>query len=130
MGVKVRGMRELIHDLESLPARAEKAFPKVVSKGALNIKVDWRARWDAIKHPPTHIPHLVNGIGYDTDDSSPVWSAEIGVASSNSQAPLAHLLEFGSVHNSPHPAGQDSLDVEASRFEKAVGDVGEELLEP
>lgn len=125
----VRGLREFVHDLETLPARAEKAFPKVVSKGALKIKTDWRARWDAIKHPPTHIPHLVSGIGYDTDDSPPAWSAQIGVAGRNSQAPLAHLIEYGSVHNSPHPAGQDSLDAEAPRFEKAVADVAEQLLE-
>lgn len=129
MTVRVKGLRELRIHLETLPERADKELPKVVRKGALKIKTDWRARWDAVKHPPTHIPHLVSGIGYDTDDSPPVWSAQIGVAARNSQSAIAHLLEYGSVHNAPHPAGQDSLDAEAPRFEEAVADAAEGLLE-
>jgi hypothetical protein len=54
----------------------------------------------------------------------------VGVAESNSQAPLAHLLEYGSVKNAPHPAGQAALDAEAPRLEKAIADLAEELLEP
>jgi hypothetical protein len=130
MGVRVKGLRELILDLEAVPERAEKELPKILSKGALNIKTEWRAAWDAIKHPATHIPHLVSGIGYDTDNSPPVWSAQIGVAESNSQAPLAHLIEYGSVKNAPHPAGQAALDAEAPRLEQAIADLGKELLEP
>lgn len=129
MGVRVSGMRELRIDLETLPARAEKEFPRIVSKGALNVKTDWRARWDAIKRPATHIPHVVSGIGYDTDDAPPRWSAQIGVASTNSQAALAHLLEYGSLNNPPYPGGQDALDAEAPRFEKAIADAAEGLLE-
>lgn len=129
MGVRVTGMRELIVDLESLPERAAEEFPKIVSKGALNIKTDWRARWDAVKHAPSHIPHMVGGVGYDTDNAPPVWSATIGVAESNSQSPLAHLLEYGSIKNAPHPAGQESLDAEAPRLEKAVADLAEGLLD-
>jgi hypothetical protein len=129
MGVRVRGFTELIRDLETLPERADKVFPKVVSKGALNIKTTWRRRWDEIKHPPTHIPRLVSGIGYDTDFHSPKWSAEIGVASTNSQAPLAHLIEFGSIHNAPHPAGKLSLDEEEPRFVQAVADAAVDLLD-
>lgn len=129
MGVVVRGLDEFVRDLESLAERARRRFPKVVSRGALNIKTDWRARWDAIKQPRTHIPHLVDGIGYDTDDSPPEWSASIGVARSNSQAPLAHLLEFGSVNNPPYPGGQASLDDEEPRFVQAVAEAAEELLD-
>ncbi|MES2211036.1 MAG: hypothetical protein V4515_12790 [Chloroflexota bacterium] len=129
MAVRIRGMRELIADLEALPERAEKAFPKVVSKGALNIKTEWRAAWDGLKHPPTHIPHLVSGIGYDTAGKTPVWGADVGVHPDNSQAALAHLIEYGSINNAPHPAGLHALDAEAPRFVEAVGDVAQRLLD-
>jgi len=129
MGVTVVGLDELLHDWETLQERADKEFPKVVHRGASNIKRDWRASWDAIKHEPTSIPHLVHGIGYDTDFRSPHWSAEIGVAETNSQAPLAHLIEFGSVNNPPYPGGRTALSVEEPRFFKAVEDVAAKLLD-
>lgn len=129
MAVRIHGMRELIADLESLPERAEKDLPKVVSRGALNIKTEWRAAWDGLKHPPTHIPHLVSGIGYDTSGKAPVWEAGIGVHPENSQAALAHLVEYGSVNNAPHPAGLHALDAEEPRFVQAVGEVAEQLLD-
>jgi hypothetical protein len=129
MGVRIHGMRELIADLESLPQRAEKVFPKIVSKGALNIKTAWRADWDGIKHPPTHIPHLVSGVGYDTESKPPTWSAEIGVNPRNSQAPLAHLVTYGSINNAPHDAGLHALDAEDPRFVQAIADAAEQLLD-
>lgn len=129
MGTRTVGLTALIRDLETLAERAEETFPKVVSKGALNIKTDWRAGWNAIKRYPTHIPHIVSGIGYDTDDSPPEWSASVGVDAANRQAFLAHILEYGTVHNAPYPAGQAALDAEEPLFVKAVGDAGVDLLE-
>ena len=117
-----------IRDLETLPERADKAFSKVVERGAHNIKTGWRAGWEAIKHEPTSLPHLVRGIGYDKDFRPPHWSSEIGVASTTSQSPLAHLIEFGSVNNPPYPAGKHALDLEEPRFINAVGDTAVDLL--
>lgn len=121
-------MTEWQKDLETLQRRAEDAFAKVVTVGAMHIKRDWRAGWEAIQSHPTHIPHLPRGIGYDTDYRPPIWSAEIGVSRHNPQAPLAHLIEFGSVNNRPHPAGQHALDAETPRFVRAIGEVAQELL--
>jgi hypothetical protein len=121
-------MADWLRDLETLPERADDRFRGVVKRGANNVKVAWRAGWEAIQSTPTHIPHLPRGIGYDTDFASPRWSAEIGVSRANSQSPLAHLIEFGSVNNPPHPAGQAALDAETPKFVRAVIEAGEELL--
>lgn len=128
MGTTTHGMDEWLHVLDTLEERAAREFPKVVSKGALNIKRDWRAGWDAIKHVRTHIPHIVSGIGYDTSREGWVFSAEIGVAASNRQAFLAHILEYGTLHSAPHPAGQMALDAEEPRFIQACADIAEKLL--
>lgn len=129
MGVTVIGIDGWVRDLETLEERADREFPKVVKRGATNIKRDWQAGWEAIKHAPTSLPHLVRGVGYDTDFRSPQWSAEIGVASTNSQAPLAHLIEYGSVNNPPYPAGKTALDLEEPRFIKAAEDAAVALLD-
>lgn len=129
MGTRIVGLRELIADLETLPERADKEFPKVVARGALNVKTEWRTSWEAIRKPPTHIPHLPRGIGYDTSSKPPVWSAEIGVSAANRQAGLAHLLEYGSIHNPPYPGGQAALDSEEPRFVQAVADAAVDLLD-
>lgn len=130
MGTRTIGLQELIRDLETLEERSEKAFPPVLSRGALNIKTTWRASWEAAKRHPTHIPHLVQGIGYDTDSHPPEWySARIGVAYANRQSPLAHLLEYGSIHNAPIPGGQAALDAEEEPFVQAVADTAVRLLD-
>lgn len=128
MGVTIRGMRELIDDLEAVDERAAEQFPKVLFKGAMNVKEDWQTLWRAIRHMPTSLPHLVRGIGFDTDNKPPRWSAEIGVDARNSQAPLGHIIEYGSVNNRPYPGGQPALDAEEPRFVKAIADVAEEIL--
>ena len=129
MGTRKVGLAAWIRDLETLEDRAAEALPKVVRRGAVNVKEEWRTLWEAVKKPPTHIPHLVRGIGYDTVSKPPRWSAEIGVARSNSQSPIAHLLEYGSIHNPPYPGGKAALDAEEPRFVKAVGDAAEGLLD-
>jgi hypothetical protein len=130
MGTRMVGMQEWLDDLHTLPERADKEFRTVVSHGALNIKTQWRATWNAAKHFPTHIPHLVQGIGYDTSAHPPEWwSAIIGVAYANRQSAIAHLLEYGSVNNAPIPGGQAALDAEEPRFADAVADAAVRLLD-
>jgi hypothetical protein len=129
MGARVRGMDEWLADLDSLEERAPKAFRAVVSKGAFNIKTDWRKRWEAIRAPKTHIPHLVRGIGYDITEKGAVVSAEIGVDARNRQAFLARIIEDGTLTSAPHPGPVPALDAEMPRFEAAAAKVAQELLE-
>lgn len=121
--VQIHGLDELIRDLEEFPEKSRPKFKAVVAKGAVNIKMEWRRRWSPeVGKPPQNLPHVVRGIGYDTDETSHGFSAEIGVHASNPQAALAHFPEFGSVNNAPMPGGQPSLDEEDPRFVDAVAD--------
>lgn len=129
MGTTTRGLDELIADLESLPERARKAFPPVVSRGAVQIKLDWKARWKAITSPRTHIPHLLRGIGYDTTNTADRFSAEIGVDPKNRQAFLARVIEEGTLTSPPHPGAVPALDAEDPKFVEAVAKVAVDLLD-
>jgi HK97 gp10 family phage protein len=128
VGVTVTGLDELLADLDSLPARAQKEFPGVVSRGALQIKLDWKRQWSPVHTAPHQLPHLARGIGYDLARRGTHFSAEIGVAKSNPQSPLAHFAEFGSINNPPHPGGAPALRREAPKYSKAVADLAEKLL--
>ena len=104
---------------------------KVVSRGAVQIKLDWKRRWSPeIGRPPQDLRHVIYGIGYDERRvGNHHFQAEIGVAAHNPQAALAHFPEFGSLKNAPHPGGLPALLAEEPRFVQAVADVAVELLE-
>lgn len=130
MGVHVLGMRELILDLEHLDEQAGRVFPKIVSKGALNIKTDWREGWTVAGRPgPGHIPHLIKAVGYDTDHSGSGWSANIGPRADALQAGLAEYITYGTVNSPPHDAGKHALDAEEPGFVRAVAEAAVDLLE-
>lgn len=114
----------LAADLVAAPARLMAGLPAVVSKGALNIKNDWRASASGLKHAPQY----PNSINYDISASPDGTSAEIGPDKDKPQGPLGNLLEFGSANNAPHLDGQRALDAEAPRFEAAVEDLAEEAM--
>jgi hypothetical protein len=90
----------------------------VVSKGALNIKNDWRA--NAIGSAGAHARLYPNSISYDIEPAGTVVEAAIGPDKGKPQGPLGNLLEFGSAHNAPHNDGGQALDAEEPRFEAAV----------
>jgi len=130
MGVKVTSLDELIRDLEQIDERLAAEAPKVVAKGAFNIKTTWRKVWTPVSPDPAeHAPHLARGVGYETTRHGSTYHAEIGVHRLNPQAPLAHFAEYGSLRNAPRPGGFPALVVEEPRFVEAVEDLGERLLE-
>lgn len=115
---------EWIHDLENARDQVSEEGRKVVEKGAVNIKEYWRAKWGGFHHAPD-LPYAVT---YDIREEGGGIVAEIGPDKDKRQGALGNLLEFGSIHNSPHPGGSPALDAEAPRFEQAIGDLGEKLL--
>lgn len=129
MGSTIVGLDELEHVLERVEADGPKTWRGIVSRGALNIKTEWRRRWTPIGAPPHNAPHLARGVGYDTDERATKYSAEIGVNRLNPQAPLAHFPEYGSPHNPPLPGGLPSLLEEEPRFAQAVAAAAVDLLE-
>lgn len=118
-------LRSLIADLRDATEEALPEVRKVVAKGALNVKDDWRRRWEG--HP--HIRALPGAISYDTAVEGDTASAEIGPDKARTQGPLGNLIEFGSVHNAPIPGGLPALAAEEPRFEAALMDLAEKLLE-
>lgn len=119
------GAVELAAAWDEAADRADEELRPVVSKGALNIKRDWAARWSGFRHAP----YLGAAVSYDLDESGGVLGAEIGPDKDRRQGALGNLLEFGSVNNAPHPGGRPALDAEAPRFEQAAGDAAEKLVD-
>lgn len=121
-------LERLRADLGALiPASAEES-KRVVTRGAFNIKKDWKDNAQRTSTPharlyPRSISYDVSAIG-----SGVGWEAEIGPRKDRPQGPLGNLLEFGSINNPPHLDGAHALEAEADRFERAVGDLGEQLL--
>jgi hypothetical protein len=118
------GFDELAADLRHAAERAPEEIRKVVSKGALNIKTDWRRRWGGLAHAPA-IPRAVT---YDIKSSGSKVEAEIGPDKALRQGALGNLLEFGSVNNAPIPGGAPALETEGPKFTKALEDLAERLL--
>ncbi len=115
----------LAAEIDSAAGVVSEETRKVVQKGALNVKNDWRRRWSSIGHAPA-IPHSIT---YDTTTVGPRVAAEIGPEHDRRQAPLANLFEYGSVNNAPIPGGAPALERERPRLEKALEDLAYRTLE-
>lgn len=114
----------LAADLAAAPARLAELLPPVVSKGALNIKNDWRANASG----NAHAPHYPASITYDIEERPDSVSAEIGPDKNKRQGPLGNILEFGTSKNPPHLDGARALAAEAPRFIEACEAVAEQAL--
>jgi len=111
-------------DLAAAPERLLAGVGPVVSKGALNVKNDWRKNASGNAHAPDY----PNSITYDLDVAANGASAEIGPDKDKKQGPLGNLLEFGSSKNPPHLDGQRALGAEEPRFIAALEALAEESL--
>jgi hypothetical protein len=120
----VSDLDRLERDLQRAVRDVVDEVRQVVSRGALNVKRDWRRRWSG--HPT--IRHLPDAVGYDVHGVGNTISAEIGPDKNRRQGPLGNIIEFGSVNNPPIPGGLPALRAEAPRFERALTDVAERLL--
>jgi hypothetical protein len=102
------------HLARSIP-RVRRDARQVVTRGAVNVKRDWRgnARATGRKHARLY----PQSIGFDLAGYGPdIWAATIGPDKSGPQGALGNLLEYGSVHNPPHNDGGRALDAELPRF--------------
>lgn len=114
----------LAADLADAPLRLAADIVPVVSRGALNIKNDWRDRLSGLPH----LPHLPDAITYDLDVKLGRISAEVGPDKSRRQGPLGSIAEFGSVNNPPRLDGQHALDAETPKYFAAVEAVAQNAL--
>lgn len=113
------GLSALAAELEHAARVAPDEARKVVQKGALNIKKDWRRRWSGM----AHLPRLPYAVTYDTTFSGQQAGAEIGPDKDRPQGALGNIPEFGTVNNAPIPGGAPALESERPRFERAMNDL-------
>lgn len=113
------GLHSLAAELAHAAAVAPAESGKVVAKGAVNIKKDWRKRWTGFPHAPA----LPYAIGFDLRFHGVESEAEIGPDKDRPQGALGNLLEYGSVKNAPIPGGAPALEAERPKFEKALNDL-------
>lgn len=111
MASSIAGLDDLIRTCDQFLAGQE--VDKVVERGALNIKNDWRRRWGGL----THAPALPYAVTYDvTREPGGVICGEIGPDKTKRQGALGNIIEFGSPTSAPHPGGAPALDTEEPRF--------------
>lgn len=110
----VRQLTQTALVLQRSAADASRQMAQVVTRGALNVKNDWRD--NATASSGRHARHYPMTISYDVHPIPGGAHAEIGPDKSKVQGPLGNLLEFGSVHNPPHNDGGRALAAEAPRF--------------
>lgn len=113
------GLSMLVADLEREAQIAPAEARKVVQKGCLNIKTDWRGRWSGYPHAP----RLPYAIGYDTKQLGGRIEGEVGPDKDKQQGALGNLFEYGSVKNAPIPGGAPALEAEKPKFERAMQDL-------
>jgi len=115
-----RLVADLTHEAKVAPAEAR----KVVQKGCLNIKQDWRKRWSGFPHAP-RLPYT---IGYDTKQLGGRIDGEVGPDKDKPQGALGNLLEYGSKNNPPHPHIRPAADEEEPKFVAAMEDLAVKAL--
>jgi len=116
-------LRTLSVDLDRAAARAPEETRKVIVKGNINIKRDWRAAWTGLSHAPALPAAITDDVRYGVT----VIEGEVGPDKDRRQGALGNLVEFGSINNAPHPGGLPALDAETPRTEQALADLGERL---
>lgn len=125
VSVSVRGDKELVAEFDSAVRELPPKARKVVSKGSLNIKSDWRRRWHGI----AHAPRIPLSISYDITEEPGEIRSEIGpVDGPELQGFLGAIIEFGGIHNAPNPGGLPALQAEEPRFAQQCEALLAELL--
>ena len=119
-------VRRLVEDLSTAPERARGAIDRVVEKGALNIKNDWRASVAGSEH----FKHLQYAVGYDRERDVDSVGAVIGYDKDRVQGPLGNIREFGTADVAGHLDGQRALLAEEPRFVAALETAAEEAILP
>ncbi|MFE1358855.1 hypothetical protein [Streptomyces harbinensis] len=121
MTADVRQLVQLAHGINAARVRGQLALNAVVTRGAMNVKRDWRA--NAAASAGRHARLYPSSISYDLTPIPGGMMAEIGPDKARPQGALGNLLEYGSANNPPHNDGGRALASEAARFAAAVAAV-------
>lgn len=115
--------RDLIADVQRAGSEAMvREVEKVVKRGAMNIKRDWRdnAKASSGQHARAY-PYSISFDGPDRVGTREIV-AVIGPDKDKSQGALGNLLEYGDggAKNPPHNDGKRAADKEQDRFANAI----------
>lgn len=120
-------LADLMRDLRKAAKEAPNIAHRVVKRGAVNVKAEWRR--NATRSAGQHARRYPYSIGFDiTSPGVHPIVAEIGPDKDQPQGPLGNLLEFGSTNNPPHNDGGRALRAEEPRFYHAMGEAVGDLL--
>jgi len=114
--------RDLERAARIMPAEAA----KVVAKAAVNIKKDARRRVSGLKHAPAY-PFSITFD--DVQRTGTYAKTEVGPDKDKRQGALGNILEYGSVHNHPHPHLAPAAEAEEPRFARAMDALAAKALE-
>lgn len=113
---KIEGLDDLAELYDRFLAGPE--LGRVVTRGAMNIKKDWRRRWEGLHYAP----RLAYAVNYDVEYrvAGQIIAAEIGPDKTKRQGALGNIIEFGSPTSAPHPGGLPALAAEEPRLIEQV----------
>lgn len=130
-------LNDLIRDLTVAATAVGQAMRPALQASAAAIKEDWQNTWpwSGSRHLTLKTGGPSLRIGYSTTVSPFMAEAEIGVnrgdsGLTNRAGQLGHLIEFGSINNSPHPGGGPALARHAPAFAAEMAAIGAALLGP
>lgn len=115
--IEIQGARELMADLASLPTQVQREVPKVIERGALNIKNQMRS--EILQSAVGQKRGVESSITYDLHDGGHL--AEIGPRKGGPGS-IANIAYFGGSHggggSAPDPRG--ALEAEAPNVEREI----------
>lgn len=124
ISVTAAGLEALLASLTRAQTQAPLATRATVAANAKDIQQAWRRRWGGIK-PGS----LAASITFDITRGLGSVKAEIGPDKQIGAGPLGNLIEFGSSKNAPIPGGLPAAEAQEPKFERALGELGEKLLD-
>lgn len=122
-------VKELYKDLRGAPGRMQRRAPKVLRRGAVEIKKGMRHDFVESQfsghHRGTYHPDIHRAINFDQKG---LLDFEIGVDKDGPQGGLGNILAFGTSHNGAIVDHTAALWREAPEVEKHLGEAAEESV--
>ncbi|MFB6977689.1 hypothetical protein [Streptomyces scopuliridis] len=118
MTADTRELYQLANAMARNTGQAETEMASIVTRGALNVKNQWRANAQATAG--RHARLYPYTISYDVHPIPGGATAEIGPDKARLQGPLGNILEYGTSRQAGHNDGGRALIAEHPQFEAHV----------
>lgn len=130
MNVDTSELDALAKDLQQLGPKVARDLPRIVRKGAVNIKNDWREAYLKSRHFRGKSGQAAAAVTFDEKVTPDVVEVEIGPNRHFKIARLAGIAHFGGANGGGGTIGdpQRFLDKEAPGFADALADLVDKAL--